>query len=41
MWHYIDESAHETFGSFKKALMESVGIARNLLTKDQVFMCCH
>ena len=37
----LNESAHETLVSIKKALMESVGIARDPLTAGQAFMCCH
>ena len=37
----LNESAHETLVSIKKALMESVGIAHDPLTAGQAFMCCH
>ena len=37
----LDESAHRTLGNIKKALMESVGIARDPLTAGQAFMGHH
>ena len=37
----LDESARRTLGNIKKALMESVGIARDPLTAGQAFMGRH
>ena len=37
----LNESARETLVSIKKALMKSVGIARDPLTAGQAFMCRH
>ena len=37
----LDEMACSSLGNIKKALMESMGIARDPLTAGQAFMCCH